>query len=455
MLVTTITPPEGAPPIVSRASASPTRHLDDDGAMKKRGLLVLLVCLAVATIGFGITLPVLPFYAERLALRAEASAADVAMQVGLLTAIYPMVQLVAAPIWGHWSDRVGRRRLVLIGIGGAALAQLLFGLATTLPLLYGARLLGGMVSSAIFPAASAYVADSTTERERSRGMAWLGTALSLGAVMGPALGAALARTSWEWRTPNGTLLLSSFAVPFFAAALLALIAMAAAMVWLPESRAQGPTASEETERASRGVAAALVHGPMRALLGLALAGQFGLALFESVFALYAKRMWRYGPAEVGVAFAVCGVVMAVAQAGAAAFLARRVNELAQVAVGFGLVAAALALMPSTRSTPAVLTSVGILALGIALISPNIASLISARGGGRAGAAFGAQSAANSLGQVGGTLAGGALLAWEMEAPFALAASLLLIVATIVAWWSRRAVPAPVEASHAARGRSTT
>lgn len=406
--------------------------------MQKKPLVILLACLVVATIGFGITLPVLPFYAERLVLRGRAAQADVAMQVGLLTAVYPMLQLIFAPIWGYWCDRVGRKRLVVIGIGGSALAQVFFGLATTLPLLYGARVLGGIVSSAIFPAASAYVADSTTPRERSRGMAWLGTALSLGVVVGPALGAALARTTWELRAPNGMVVVSSFAVPFFAAALLAFIAMAAAWVWLPESRAIEP-ASQESEGASSSSRDPnlLARGPLRALLGLALAGQFGLALFESTFALYAKRMWSYGPAEVGAAFIICGLVMSVAQTGAAAMLARRVSELTQVAAGFGLVGTSLALLPATRSIAAVLASVGALAFGIALVSPNIAALISSRGGAKTGAVFGVQSAANSSGQVAGTLLGGALLAWEMEAPFFLAASMLLVVAIVVAWWSRR------------------
>ena len=415
--------------------------------MQRKRMFVLLACIVVASIGFGITLPVLPFYTERLVLRGRAAAADVAIQVALLTAVYPMLQFIFAPIWGYWCDRVGRKRLVLMGIGGSAVAQIFFGIATTLPLLYAARVLGGIVSSAIFPAAAAYIADSTTRDERSRGMAWLGTALSLGAVIGPALGAVLGRTAWELRAPSGAVIVSSFAVPFFAAGLLALGATVAALVWLPES---GPIATNRDNPPIESQVKFAEHnrtgGPLRALLVLALAGQFGLALFESTFALYAKRMWRYGPAEVGAAFAACGLVMSVAQVGAAAILAGRVGELTQVAVGFGLVGASLAVLPNVRSVLAMLTSVGTLALGIALITPNIAALISTRGGARTGTAFGVQSSANSLGQVGGTLAGGALLAWRMEAPLLVAASLLIATGITVAWWSHHSpwtrVPSP-------------
>ena len=151
-------------------------------------LFVLLACLFVVMIGFGITLPVLPFYVERLALAEGATRQSVVIHVGLLTGIYALMQLIFAPVWGRWSDRIGRRPLILIGIGGYVIAQVLFGLATSLGLLYTTRILGGILSSATLPVSAAYVADLTTDKERSRGMAWLSTAVSLGSVVGPALG---------------------------------------------------------------------------------------------------------------------------------------------------------------------------------------------------------------------------------------------------------------------------
>ena len=209
--------------------------------MRRKRLLVLLGCLLVATIGFGVTLPVLPFYTERFALRRPGAGwiGSVAVQVALLTAVYPLLQLLVAPLWGRLSDRVGRRRVLLIGIAGAAASYLLFGFARSLAMLYVARATGGLLSSAIFPAAASYVADSTTDAQRSRGMAWLGTASSLGAVLGPALGGTLARTGWELGASGGAALISSFAIPFLAAALLALAALASVFLWLPESHRAG------------------------------------------------------------------------------------------------------------------------------------------------------------------------------------------------------------------------
>ncbi len=154
-------------------------------ALINKNLLILLACLFVVMIGLGITQPVLPFYVERLALGEGASRQAIAMHIGLITGVFALGQLLFAPIWGRWSDRTGRRPLLLIGIAGYAVAQILFGLATSLWLLYAARILGGILSSAALPVAAAYVADMTTEQDRGRGMASLGTATSLGFVVGP------------------------------------------------------------------------------------------------------------------------------------------------------------------------------------------------------------------------------------------------------------------------------
>ena len=203
--------------------------------MISRRLFVLLACLFVIMIGFGITLPVLPFYVTRLAQAEGATQQAIVMHVALLTAAYPLGQLVFAPVWGLWSDRRGRRPLLLMGMAGYVIAQILFGLATSLWLLYAARILGGILSSATLPVSAAYVADATTDVERGRGMAWLGTATSLGFVVGPALGGILAQRDLHVTARYGHLMIDGFSIPFFAAAALGLVTLAAATRWLPES----------------------------------------------------------------------------------------------------------------------------------------------------------------------------------------------------------------------------
>lgn len=399
--------------------------------MINRHLLVLLACLFVAMIGAGITMPVLPFYVERLALAEGATRQSVVMHIGFLTGVYALGQLIFAPVWGRLSDRKGRRLLVLIGIGGYVVSQVLFGLATSLWLLYAARILGGVLSSATLPVSAAYVADMTTEQERGRGMAWLGTAVSLGFVVGPALGGILSRRALHFNVRYGHLIMDSFSVPFFAAAALGLLTLFAAMRWLPESLPLHArrAAAEDTEMDGRRLARSLVP-----LLGLALVGQFGLAIFEATFALYAQAKFNYGPVEVGAVFVMCGLVMTVFQVGAVGFLTGRISEIYKIGAGFALMGVSLGLLAIARTTFSVFAFVGLLALGMAFVSPNLAALISKRGGSRrVGAALGVQNAANSLGQASGPLLGGALFVWQMNAPYLLTGALLVTVALVIGW----------------------
>ena len=125
----------------------------------------------------------------------------------------------------------------------------MFGLATSLWLLYAARILGGILSSATLPVSAAYVADLTTEKERSRGMAWLGTAVSLGVVVGPALGGLLSRRDWHFNWRIGHFMVDSFSIPFFTAALLGLLTLFAALRWLPESLPK--TSAQDTNKETR------------------------------------------------------------------------------------------------------------------------------------------------------------------------------------------------------------
>ncbi len=396
-------------------------------------LFVLLASLFVVSIGFGITLPVLPFYAERLAMAAGASHQMMVVHVGLLTGVFALMQFLFAPLWGRLSDRLGRRPILLLGIAGYGLAQLLFGMAISLWMLYGARILGGILASATIPAATAYVADATSDKERGRGMAWLGTAVSLGAVAGPALGGLTAWRNWHLSSRFGHLLISGFSIPFFVAAALTFLTLLVAIKWLPESLLARP---ESTSRALPSADWRELGRKIWPLLGLSVLSQLGLALFATVFVLFAQARLGYGPAQVGIAFMVCGSVMALFQGLAVGPLSGRVSEVVQLIVGFGLMGVGIALLLLVRVQALVFATIGLMALGMAFISPNLSALTSKRSGPQTGAALGLQNAANNLGQVAGPLLGGALFAWKAGAPYFLTSLSLLIVAAIIGWHSR-------------------
>jgi DHA1 family multidrug resistance protein-like MFS transporter len=400
----------------------------------KSHLFVLLASLFVVSIGFGITLPVLPFYAERLAMASGSTHKMMVVHVGLLTGIFSLMQLLFAPLWGRLSDRVGRRPLVLLGMAGYGLAQLLFGLATSLWLLYGARILGGILSSATIPAATAFVADATSDKERGRGMAWLGTASSLGAVAGPALGGLTVWRTLHLHTRFGHFMIDSFSVPFFAAAALTFLTLIAAFRWLPESlRTTSKSATEPIVLADwKGLGRKI--GP---LLELSILSQVGLTLFETVFVLYAQAKLGYGPAQVGIGFMVCGSVMALFQGFAVGYLSGRVRESLQLAIGFSLMGIGIALLLVVKMEVFVFATIGLIALGMAFISPNLSALTSKRSEDRVGTALGLQNSANNLGQVIGPFVGGALFAWRAGAPYFLTSAVLLVVAGVLGTSSQK------------------
>lgn len=406
-------------------------------------LFLLLTCIFVVMIGFGVTLPVLPFYARHLHKTVGVSRETMAIHISLLTSLYALSQFLFAPFWGKLSDRVGRRPLILLGIGGSAVAQMLFGLANSLWLLYVVRALGGFLSSATLPAATSYIADITTDRDRSRGMALLGGAVSLGVIAGPALSGLTTREDIHFRTGFLDLKLENFAPPFFVSAALMFVVLLAAARWLPESivaRAQLPDASQGVwQNWSR---------QLTQLLGLTLAGQFGLSIFEATFALYAQEQLNYGPVETGFAFMVCGLVMALFQLLAVGYLTRYISVVMQIALGFGLMGLGIGLLLLMRTIPLVLGAVGLLSLGMALITPNLAALISKRGGQHTGALLGLQNAANSLGQVGGPLFGGTLFAWQASAPYLFAGTFLMGIGAAVSWNIKR------KPNHSNRSHST-
>ncbi|MEG3864733.1 MULTISPECIES: MFS transporter [unclassified Microcoleus] len=395
-------------------------------------LFLLLVCLFVVMIGFGVSLPVLPFYAQHLHI-AVVPRETIAIHITLLTSIYAFAQLITAPFWGQLSDRVGRRPLILIGIAGSAIAQLLFGFASSLAMLYVARAVGGVLAAAMLPAAAAYVSDVTTERDRTQGMAWLGTAVSLGAIAGPAFGGLTTREDLHFTLGFFDLKIENYAPPFFLAAGLMFLTLLVALRWLPESL---PSRSATVVPRQPALDWKRLGKPLLLLLGLATIAQFGLTMFEAVFALYAQEILGYGPVQTGFVFMMCGSVMAVFQIIAVSFLSRYMNEIAQVALGFALMGSGIFLLLMARSLPIVLGVVAILAFGMALITPNVAALISKRGGQHTGTVLGIQNAANSLGQVGGSMLGGVLFAWQVSAPYSFAGVLLMGTGLMLGWMQK-------------------
>ena len=179
----------------------------------KKSFALVFFALFLMMLGNGIIIPVFPYYVKSMGASA--------FQLGLLLTVYSLCQFICAPIWGRYSDKVGRKPLLMLGIAGYAVSFIIYGLAHVLWLLFIARIAGGVLSAAVMPTAMAYIGDITTEEQRGSGMGLMGASMGLGMVMGPALGGILSGIS--------------FTFPFFFAAGLAMANVLTIFILLKES----------------------------------------------------------------------------------------------------------------------------------------------------------------------------------------------------------------------------
>ena len=180
---------------------------------KNRNLLILSFSLIVVMLGFGMVIPIFPFYIDKLGAGGSA--------LGLLVATAALTELIFGPVWGSVSDRTGRKPILMIGVLGYGLSLLFFGLATELWMLYAARALSGILSSATLSTSMAFIGDSTTKEERGGGMGAIGAAAGLGVILGPGLGGWLAG--------------DALSTPFFVGAALSLVSVLLIALLLPET----------------------------------------------------------------------------------------------------------------------------------------------------------------------------------------------------------------------------
>jgi predicted MFS family arabinose efflux permease len=324
-----------------------------------RGTLFFTVFLDLA--GFGMILPLLPFYAQRYG-------AD-ALQVGLLFSVYSLAQAVGAPALGRLSDRFGRRPVLLAAIGGHAASLVLFALAESFGLLLAARIAAGLFA-ANFSIAQAYVADVTAPENRAQGMGLVGAALGMGFVVGPGLGGLLS-------------LVGQKAVPLGAAAL-ALVNLG--MVWrlLPESLTTRRRASRWNP-----IRGALAIGRqtwwLLVLLFLVIAA---FSAMEGTIALFCAAVFGFGVVETSVLLVAIGIVIVVVQGGLLGRLVARFGE--RGLVRSGIVAMAAGLLGMTLASgptgsllgivPVGLVALGaaatLLAVGNGICNPSLIGLIS-------------------------------------------------------------------------------
>ncbi len=385
----------------------------------RRAYSTVFLTVLLDLVGFGMILPILPFYA----LEFDVPPA----RIGLLFSAYSLAQLVCAPVLGRISDRLGRRPVLLASIAGNALAYLLFAAAGDFTTLLLARTLAGLTAN--YGVAQAYVADSTEGAERSRAMGMVGAAFGLGFVLGPALGGMLAP-------------LGAAAVPL-AAAGLAAVNFLCAFLWLPESlpKEVRGAARERPWLSAQGFKHLAADRPLLGILALFFLVVFCFSLMEVTLPLFCNAHFGFSRAETSWLFAYIGVVLVAVQGGLVGRLVRRFGERRLILGGIALMAVGLVLLPWTPAASLLTVTTALLAIGSALHNPSIMGLLSrltdARAqGGTIGLSRSCSALARTLGPTTGTWIFGAFGApWPFWTAGALMGGSL-----VFAWAVLRRVP---------------
>lgn len=403
-------------------------------------LPVLFSIVFINLVGFGLVVPLLPFFAQ--SLKAEA------WQITLMFSAYSLGQFFAEPIWGRLSDRIGRKPVLLLTLVANAVGYLALAFVPNIWLAILVRLFTGLGAGNI-STVQGYVADITPPEQRAGRMGLIGAAFGLGFIVGPGMGGLLTQPQLGH---------VGYQLPIFVASGLAALAAVACLVFLKESRQPSDPAAPRPSFLS-GLGTAMANPVVSRVLCVTLIYMAGFSAMESVFGLWAEDRYQWGAREVGFSFMIVGVISALNQGIFTGRLARRFGETRVLATGMLLFGTSLVLqvLAPPEWFPAMTLDLGLVqvplvqgwiiavimvvgACGMSLAMPNITAVISrSTSPDTQGAMLGLNMASGSIARIFGPMVAGGLFSYVgHDWPFIVGA-LLTIPAAIMAINAGRAL----------------
>jgi MFS transporter, DHA1 family, tetracycline resistance protein len=381
-----------------------------------RPLLIIFLTILVNLIGFGIIIPLLPFYATTFGASP--------LMVGLLFATFSLAQLVASPVLGAWSDKWGRRPILIFSLLGTVVSFVMLAVAQSLAMLFFARIVDGL-SGGNITTARAYIGDIATEENRAKSFGFLGAAFGLGFIIGPALGGLFAHVSYT--------------APIWAAAAITVVATIMAWFWLPETVHRVDAVSGSPWKALRQLSG---RADLRRLFTVDFLYLGSFAVYQTTFALFGARRFGFDAAATGyllAAFGFLGVLVQVLMVGP---VVKRLGEKQTLIVGLVFSAIGWGGSAMTHSVPLFVAMLIPGAIGIGLCNPSLVSLVSgAAGRYEQGRVQGAAGALESLGRTLGPIWGNGALQYVGEgAAYGSAALVLLLTAVLTTGYHKPQPP---------------
>ncbi|MCM3237519.1 MFS transporter [Heyndrickxia oleronia] len=371
----------------------------------KKVLPILFLIMFLVMVGFGIIIPVMPFFAEDMGANPT--------ELGLLMAVYSFMQLISAPIWGRVSDKIGRKPVMMIGILGLSVSFILMAISSQLWMLFIARIIGGLLSSANMPTTMAYVADITSEEDRGKGMGIIGAATGLGFIFGPAIGGLFSKTSLN--------------MPFYLAAASSFITFLLVLFVLKESltkEKRGQHADKKSSIWSSFSGSLSILYILQWFISLSLSG------LEASFAYFAAKKAGLDTIDLGYIFMIMGFGSALVQGGLVGRFSKKYGEgtVIQAGIIVSTIGFVLILLVNSFTTAAIFLT--IFGLGNGVIRPCVSALLTKKSTAGHGSATGLLSSFDSFGRIIGPPLGGWLFSITAGLPY-ISGAILSILALIL------------------------
>ncbi|MES1043982.1 tetracycline resistance MFS efflux pump [Bacillus obstructivus] len=371
----------------------------------KKVLPILFLIMFLVMVGFGIIIPVMPFFAKDMGANPT--------ELGLLMAVYSFMQLISAPIWGRVSDKIGRKPVMMIGILGLSVSFILMAISSQLWMLFIARIIGGLLSSANMPTTMAYVADITSEEDRGKGMGIIGAATGLGFIFGPAIGGLFSKTSLN--------------MPFYLAAASSFITFLLVLFVLKESLSKEKRGQHADKKSSIWSS---FSGSLSILYILQWFISLSLSGLEASFAYFAAKKAGLDAIDLGYIFMIMGFGSALVQGGLVGRFSKKYGEgtVIQGGIIVSTIGFVLILLVNSFTTAAIFLT--IFGLGNGVIRPCVSALLTKKSTAGHGSATGLLSSFDSFGRIIGPPLGGWLFSITAGLPY-ISGAILSILALML------------------------
>jgi MFS transporter, DHA1 family, multidrug resistance protein len=374
-------------------------------------LYILMFNMFITMGGLGIIVPVMPAYLEKFQADGQI--------YGFLIATFSFAQFILSPIIGNYSDRLGRKKFIVIGLVIYGSGQILFGLAHEIWILFVARFLNGVGAAFVMPTILAYVGDITTVKQRGKGMSLIGASISFGFTIGPAIGGLLSSVNLTF--------------PFFCAGVISILSALLSLTLLPDIK----TATFVQTRRESLVKQMLSSTKLTYFIYLIVVFtfSFGIANYQATLSLYLDDKFQYTPLVMSLIFTVGGLAGVILQLFFIEKLFTYFGEIKMIMVNLFIASITLLLLIFVSGYFLIVLVASLNTIAATLIRPAVNTVISRMAGSEQGFAAGLNNAYMSLGNLFGPICAGTLYDWHMDSPYIFGTCVLMACCILVFTWS--------------------